>query len=246
MEAKLRKFYTLETEAYTLSRKLEDVAARLAQAKFDQRLAKSAVLEYQGSLRFFLDKLSGRQEARSEELTRNLRRAEAELSALTREQEALGLHKERAEAEKASLPTRGEFLNSGNAALLHRLDATLCLKMLIPELEENYEALLAMRDQLQGRNYHMIKTAAEVQDIYSRPDTAGEQCRRILERLTENLTALGIDFPIPDYYRSPNGFINAVASDALRRDRVNLALEQVLDIQKRTFKLLEELEDDHG
>lgn len=247
MEARLRKFYVLETEAYTLSRQREEVSARLAQAKYDHRQAKAAVLEYEGSFRSFLDKLSGRKEAKAEELNRTLRRAEAELSALTREQEALAMRKEKADAELKTLPSREEFLaEPALSRLLHRLDALLCLKKLMPELEENYDALLALRDQLQGKNHTRIMSIIELQDIYSRPDTAGEKCRLHLERLEADLNALDIPFPIPDYYRAPNAYINAVASDALRRDRVNLALDQVLDMKKHAAKLLERMEDAHG
>lgn len=246
MEAKLRKFYALETELYTLSRQIEDVSTRLAQARYDQRQAKAEVLEYEGSFRAFLDKLSGKQEARAESLNSALRRAEAELSALTREQEALKLRKEQAETELITLPTREEFrADPALSALLNRLDAILCLKQLMPELEENYAALLAMRDQLQGRNSTRIMSTVEIQDIYSRPDTAGQRCAALIQRLDTALTGLGISFQIPDYYRSPSAYINAVASEALRRDRVNLALDQVLDIKKRTAKLLERMEDEH-
>lgn len=247
MEARLRRFYALETELYTLSRKLEDGNTRLAQAKFDRRQAKAAVLEYEGSFRSFLDKLSGRQEARTEGLSRTLRRAEAELSALNREQQTLKLHKEEMEAELKTLPTREQFqTDAALSGLMSRLDAALCLKMLSPELEENYTALLAMRDQLQGRNSDRIMSTAEIQDIYSRPDTAGEACRTILVRLEADLKELGVELPVPDYYRSPSAYIHAVASDALRRDRVNLAINQVLEMQKQAKKLEEQLEDDHG
>lgn len=247
MEAKLRKFYALETEQHTLSRQLEDINARLSQAKFDQRQAKAAILEYEGSFRAFLDKLSGKQEAQAESLSGTLRRAEAELSALNREQETLKLRKEKIEAELKTLPTREQFQSvPALSELMSRLDAVLCLKMLFPELEENYAALLAMRDQLQGRNVDRIMSTTEVQDIYSRPDTAGENCRAILVRLEADLKKLGMEFAISEYYRSPSAYIHAVASDALRRDRVNLALDQVLAVQKQVKRLAERLEDDHG
>jgi len=249
MEAKLRGFYTLETELYTLAQKAEDIKAQLAQAKYDLRQAKAAVLEYEGSFRSFLDKLSGKQEAKAEKLTRNLRRAEADVSALTRERESLTLRKEQVEAELKVLPSREKFQSANDPALsklLHRLEAGLCLRMLQPELEENYEALLAMRDQLQGRNSARIMSTAEIQAIYSRPDTAGEKCRKLLEQLEADLSKLDIEFQIPDYYSSPSAYINAVASDALRRDRVNLALDQVLDMKKRTAVLAKQLEEEEN
>lgn len=241
------EYYRLSEELDALSCRAAEIRQALEQAQSDRYLAKTAALEYEGSLRSFLHSLSGRQAEKKEALAASLRRADATLAALYREQENLTLRQEQAEAQLRALPVwQAAFSDPQVASLTHRLNARQGIRRLSRDLDENFEALLALRDQLQGKNHSKVMSTASLQAIYSRPDTAAGRCVSLLHQLAQDLEALEIPFALPDYYQNPVMYINAVASDITRRDRVNLAMEQIAALRKQLAALETELEVPYG
>ena len=240
--------YQAETALYRLNRRKQTLGEEIAQARYDQRLANAAAAEYKGSLQSFFHRFSGKQASRAEELAREKRAADARLEALLREQEILRKTYTETADELNRLPTREELLSRAGddpafTAQFHRLEGRFLAEQLLPLLDENYDALLAFRDLLQGNRMGEIMSHEQRQSICTLPDTTGKACAELLARLEEAMAGLNQPFGVPDYYRAPVAYINAVASDALRRDRINQALDQVLDVKKQVSRLRETLDD---
>lgn len=238
--------YQAETRLYRMERRKKSLGEEIAQARYDQRLANVAAAEYKGSLQSFFHRFSGKQASREEELAREKRAADARLEALLREQEILRKNYTEITDERNRFPTREELLSRAGddpeiLAQFHQLEGRFLTEQLLPLLDENYDALLEYRDLLQGNRMGQIMTHEQRQAICTLPDTTGNACAGLIVRLESTMADLNQPFGVPDYYRAPVAYINAVASDALRRDRINQALDQILDMKKQVSRLQETL-----
>lgn len=233
----LKRRYELETALLRLQRQQRDTREKLSQAKFDLREKQDALLQYEGSIKGFFHRLSGKQEEQKENLTRKVRQAETALNALQREREAL--EHRRAEAEKTltSLPALEE-LRKGAEKEWAALEVRFCAEALLPLLEENEAALLEYRSLMRGE-YPVISIQRQ-QEIAAQPNVWAEQCRAYLLRLKEALDILGTPFELGSYYISPAAYLANVAAMHNRRDRLNQALDQVEAVKKQVRKMMEE------
>lgn len=239
----LRQRYALENTLLRLERRHPVLTETIKQAKYTCRDREEKLLTYQGSLRSFLDKLSGKREDRVEALTREVYQAKAALTALIREKERLDQEQISVREGLSALPSldvlREEAARETDTEReWAKLEACYCAEKLIPLLEENHKALLECRSLMQG-NHPEILSAEEQQRIHAEPNVWGEQCSPVLARLKAALELLEIPFEIGIYYRAPTAFIVAAAARHNRMDRVNQALDQVLAAQKQVNRLQE-------
>ncbi len=76
---KQQQYFEAQTRLLRLERRSEQLKETLKQATYDLRCCDNKLLNYQGGVRSFLDKLSGKQEEKLEQLRREVRNAEAAL-----------------------------------------------------------------------------------------------------------------------------------------------------------------------
>lgn len=228
----LEQYYELQTLLLRLTRRQEALNEEIKQAKFDLRSRDERLLNYQGSLRSLLDKASGTREEKLETLRSHVRRAEAQLKALLREQQALEEQLTGTRQALADFPEPEVLRSEGEETLWASLEAKFCAEALAPLLEENHKALLEYRSLLQGSRMELL-TVEERQQIEAAPNVRAEQCRPYLLRLKESLGVQGIPLEPGSYYDSPAAYLVSVAAKHNRFDRVNGALAQVEAMQKK-------------
>lgn len=233
--------------ALRLRRRKEEVAQRLAQAKFDKRSAWEAHAQYQGSLRSFLDRLKGVMEEKAELLAKDLRMAEAKEKQLEQEQEQLIRKIAENELQMEAAPESDELWQLAAkdpeaAKLWYRLDALYCIETLQSLLEDCRTALVECRNMMNGANVGKVYTYAELAEIQTDPEKCGEDCKSFIRLLEKSLKGLEIPFETGDFFTNPSFFLNASAAPHNRRDRLNQALDQVLSLQKQLVKLRTQLE----
>lgn len=234
MQEQMTRRYQLETALYRLEQRLSQVGAALKAAKFTLREAKQAQLLYDGSLKSFFDKLSGKREERQEALRRDVSAAEAQLAALTREEEGLKRNRETIEQEMSPLPAPEELrawaLGSPETAKQWAsLEAAFCAEQLQILLEKTDEALEGYRAQLRGDRMGQIVSREELHEIGTAHISLAEACRPLLHRLQEAMEILEQTpkIEVGGYFSNPSGFIVSAAAQHNRIDRVNDALFQV-------------------
>ena len=232
----LIQYYEVQTALLRLERRREEITENLKQAKYDLRSGEEKLLNYEGSVRRFFDKLSGKQEEKAEILRRELRKAEAALNSLLREKEALEQNRKALSKQLESLPSPEE-LRGTDETKWASLEAKFCAEALLPLLEKNHEALMEYRSLMRG-NRPEILSVWEQQEICAEPNLRAEQCIPLLNRLQTAMDILGIPFEISSYYRSPAAYLVSPAAKHNRLDRINLALNQVEAMQKKTKELL--------
>lgn len=226
----LTAYYEAQTSLLRLQRQITETAEAAKQAMFELRSAEEALLNYQGGLRSFLDKFSGKKEETEEALHRQVRDARARREALLREQEALNRKKMEAEQTLHTLPSREQLRETEEKRQWAALEAKYCAEALIPLLEENREALLEYRSLLRGE--HPILSEVDRQEITARPNLQAKVCIPYLHRMGEALTILEKPFEPGGYFEAPDAWLFGVAAMHNRRDRLNSALDQVEALQK--------------
>ncbi len=225
----LTRYYETERSLLRLQRQLERLKEEITQAKYDLRKADQALTEYGSSLRFLLDRFSGRQEETREALQRQLREAEAKHSSLLRQRERLTAELEQAQKERSFLPPAEELRRQAEPKQWAALETALCAEALLPLLEENYEALLEYRRVLRGE--YPILSSEDRQEKCAQPNVRAQQCLPWLNRLKEAQSLLGNPFDPGSYYASPAAYLVAAAQHN-QLDRANNALTQVEKLQK--------------
>ena len=133
MDDRMQKRYQLETALLRVERQSVETGEKRKQAKYDLCCRKDEALNY-GGVRGFLDKLSGKEAEKREELDRSVRQAEAALNALQREQEMLNRQKGELSRELEALPALEELLTSENEKQWAVLEARFCCEALLPLL----------------------------------------------------------------------------------------------------------------
>lgn len=236
--------YELEADLLKMEQESNILSKKLPQAKYDLRFAQKAQMNYEhGSIRGFLDKVSGMREAKLEILRADIRKAEAALTLLQQEREALNRRLTAAETELASLPDwevlRAQPGETGKEAA--RLEARLCAGMLIGLLEENFAALTESHGLLRGERSMEIMTYETLHKIHTEAEQTGEKCRHLLERMKGVLDALDIPFEISGYYRSPTAYTAGAATKFIRLERVRSAMDQALETKKQVTALHQKL-----
>lgn len=228
---KLQQYFEVQGELLRLETSRKENSEALRQVKYDMRCCEEALWNYEGGIRSFLDKLSGKREEKLEALGREVRKAEAGLDALRREK--TGLEAREAELKRllAALPS-SEELRKGNEMAWASLEAAFCAEALQPLLEENRKALLDYRSLIQG-NHPEILSPYQQQEICVEPNLRAEKCLPYLQRLKEAREILGNPLEPGSYYDSPAAFLVAPAAIHNRRDRINQALAQVEALQKK-------------
>jgi len=238
--------YHLETQLFALEQQLRQLKEELPRQKFRQREAKVALLEYEsGGLRGFLDKLSGKWEEKREILQREVRAAEAELSALTRSLEAATAKQESLCARLAPLRELGDMilcaagLEREEKTYVLQLEAKLCTQKLIPALESNRKALEEAQEWARPNN--RIDTAPGYTEGKLLAE-AGQQAREAAQLLVR-IAECGILLEIHPYFENPAGYISGVTRYA-QLDRINRALAAIRQTERQARELLLQLPED--
>lgn len=223
-------YWSLKTELFHLERQTEQLKQALSQAKYDLRTAKAALLEYSGSFRAFLDKLSGKQEQRLFGLNRDQKRAESRLAETGRE---LGDASRKLEETRAILDTLPPAPDPKGEARY----CIACLTVLLPEAEQ---ALTESRTLMQNATPGKMYTRQEWQELYSEGDRRARLCADALKQLEAALHTLQIPFSLPNCYRDPVAYL-ANATDFIRRDRLNDLIGYSIQLQKQLSDLQRQL-----
>lgn len=236
MEANLHRVYELEQSLLDLEKKLTVLKADVSKAKYDLRTAKADAMEYEGSLRSFLDRFRGTREAHTESLRRALRHAEETLPRLERALAEVQQTISCTKSELEQLPSPEDIPDCREKQVL---EATLCLCALEPMLEDTLQAMLDCRNLEQGQRVGELISIEERQTILSKPVTMGMMCSPWLQRLEKALSGLDIMFQIPNFYCNPAAWL--AATQYTRRDRLNSAIDQTLQMKKLLPQLKESL-----
>lgn len=244
MDNQIRTYYELETEVFRLTLKAEETEQSLRQAKYDCREATVALTEYEGSLRSFLDGLSGKKADKLDALRRTEAHAKQTLSGLTQESERLTAKQEELTAALKALPSFEELKKSAFATpektiLWATLEAKLCAEKLLSVLQKNWEALEEFRQQMRGNRMHQITTREQIYEVGAAHIPLGEESATLLHRMKEPLALLNQPLEIPHYFLSPAAYIESAAARHNRLDRISKAQQQVEDMQREMKKLLE-------
>ena len=238
MTERIAEYFRLEEALLAAERRGEALTEELKLARYHVRQYADQKLQYEGSLRSFLDRLKGRQEEQLEYLDRQLRHAEGELASLTREKEALtrkqtGL-REALRAQSMADPETGKTF----AAMEAR---SLC-RRLQPLLAEAEQALLEYRKTMRGSRAGEILSYEELHAYGTAPNEWGRKCAALLERLKEDLEFLDVPFTVGPWFSNPEGYVAAAAAKHNRLDRLNDALGQVAATKKTVSGFLSETE----
>ena len=222
----IRKKYTMDRELTAWRWEVQQLEAEVPRKIYELREANVALTEYEGSLRSFLDKLSGKQQENQEIRSKAVREAKAALEAsrwqLSSAQNALAALEEEAKA----LPTREELFETyPDMEYLKRQDALLCADRAVKLLRENEKYLMEARDWAENRN-------ADFKPLGTQYDKSlalqkGADCAREICRLLGRIGEDGYVVDIHPYFQVPDGFIAGAARQYGQQDRINYALKAV-------------------
>ena len=221
-----------------------ETGAALAQAQFDLREAQQAQALYSGSFARFRDTLTGKKEAREQELRHAVQQAQTDLLTARQAQTRLSHQISEAAKQLAALPDWDVLKEQASPDELrewHRLDALYGIEALRPLLETNLELLAERRAQFNGTYAGQAKTWQNLAQIYTAPEAAGEACKPHLLRMKTALDALEIPFTISPYFDNPTGFLS-FATKYTRMDRINDAIGQTEKLLRQLPELQRKLE----
>lgn len=236
----IRDHFDLQISLLRLERQHSQLETALRQAKHDLQEAKMAQTEYGSTFKSFLDKFTGKRESTESNLRHGVQRAEANLASTQQEYDTLATQLSQLRAQISALPDWASR-NDGSREW-YRLDALYCTEMMPPLLDITHHLLLERRAQFNSTHAGEIKTRLELADIYSAPETAGEDCRSTLLRLKEALDRLEIPFEMGSYFDAPTAFLSS-ATKFTRMDRINSAIGQTEKLRKQLPDLQKQLED---
>lgn len=229
----LNHVYELETDIFRSSQKEAGLKDAVKQAKFNLRQATIAQVEYSG-VRAFLDKFSGKYADKAEEFSREVRKAEAELSILERQREAEQQKLSALKEQRASLPPLEQLRTEANADLWARLESRYCAEVLLPLLDKTAEALTEYRRMLRGEI--PLLSIGQQQAIGAAPIELAEECCPLLLRLEK----AGTDLTPGDFFPNPAGFLAAAA----RHNQLERAADADAQVRKLKNKLNHLLQQD--
>lgn len=225
----LNTVYELETALYRGQLRKKATAESVKQAKYDLRLAEQAQLEYGGSFRSFLDKLSGKQADRAELLSLEVRKADAALKALLRQQEAEAAQLSALREQRSAFPEWDALRTPEKDQQWAALESRLCAEALLPLLEETDAALKEYRTLLRGE--FPVLSLERQQAIATAPIARAGQCQPLLQRLQTAMEILGTPAEDSTFFRSPAAFLAAAAKHT-QLDRAVAAQAQTAALRK--------------
>ena len=217
----LNRVYELETAIFRSIARKAELKVAVAQGKYALREAKIAQVEYRG-IRAFLDKLSGNYADKAEVFSREVRKAEAQLSALEQQLKAETQKLSALQEQRASLPPLEQLRTPEANEIWVPLKIRLCAEILSPLLTQLDEALTEYRKMLRGE-FPMLSVSQQ-QAIATAPIAAAERCQPLLQRLE----AAGAELEPGDCFRGPAGFLAAAA----RHNQLNQAAESAAQTAK--------------
>ena len=217
----LNRVYELETAIFRSTARTAELKEAVAQGKYALREAKIAQVEYSG-IRAFLDKLSGKYTDQAEVFSREVRKAEAQLSTLEQQLKAETQKLSALQEQRAALPPLEQLRTPETKEIWTPLEIHLCAETLSPLLTQLGDALTEYRKMLRGE-FPMLSVSQQ-QDIATAPIAAAERCQPLLQRLE----AAGADLNPGDFFRCPAGFLAAAA----RHNQLNQAAESAAQTAK--------------
>ena len=222
----INRVYELETAIFRSTSRKAELKEAVAQGKYALREAKIAQVEYSG-IRAFLDKLSGKYADQAEVFSREVRKAEAELSTLEQQLKAETQKLSALQEQRAALPPLEQLRTLEANEIWAPLEIHLCAEILSPLLTQLDEALTEYRKMLRGE-FPMLSVSQQ-QDIATAPSAAAERCQPLLQRLE----AAGPDPESGDFFQHPAGFLAAAA----RHNQLNQAAESAAQTSRLTNTL---------
>ena len=217
----LNRVYELETAIFRSTSRKAELKEAVAQGKYALREAKIAQVEYSG-IRAFLDKLSGKYADQAEVLSREVRKAEAQLSALEQQLKAETQKLSALQEQRAALPPLEQLRTPEANEIWAPLEIRLCAEILSPLLTRLNDDLTEYRKMLRGE-FPMLSVSQQ-QTIATAPIAAAERCQPLLQRLE----AAGAELEPGDFFRGPAGFLAAAA----RHNQLNQAAESAAQTAK--------------
>lgn len=227
----LSTVYGLETQLLRIRRRKQKLEDSLRKAKADLRAARISQVEYDGSLRSFLDRFSGKKADKEEALSRDVRKAEAELSALERRIEEETAKLSSLQEQRSIFPPADTLRTAENEDQWATLELAFCAEALLPLLEDTAVALEEYRQMLRGE-FPMLSVDRQ-QQIGAAPIASAEECLPLLKRLETAGALLNKPMPVPEFFRNPAGFLAAAA----RHNQ----LERAVNAQAQTERLIKHL-----
>lgn len=225
----LIRIYELETASYRSSIREAELKKAVKQAKCNLRQATIAQVEY-GGIRAFVDRLSGKYADKVEALSREVRKAEAELHSLQRQLEAEKQKLSSLKEQRTALPPLEEVQTEETKDLWAPLERRYCAEALLPLLTPVEDALGEYRQMLRGE--YPILSISDQSAIGAAPIAAAEACRPLLDRLTAVQ-----ELPEAGFFRSPAAFLAAAAKHN-QLDRAVDALDQTILLKQLLTRIL--------
>lgn len=239
----IREYFRLETSLLHLEKSKETAEQALRQAKYNLREAQQDRLQYSGSFRAFLDKFSGKREEKELALNRAVKQAEAAISAAGQEKQRLDGELAEIREQLSRLPSPEELkAKAVDLTEFIRLDCLLAMEKLEPLLEENLESLEELRKIRRGERAHELKSRYEWEQLDTAPEQQTRELTPLLEKLAEDLTHLGMELSLGEYFREPTVFLNPAAKHS-QLDRVSQAIGQMEQTRKEIRNLRKKLEE---
>ena len=217
----LNRVYELETAIFRSIARKAELKEAVAQGKYALREAKIAQVEYSG-IRAILDKLSGKYADQAEVFSREVRKAEAQLSALEQQLKAETQKLSTLQEQRAAFPPLEQLRTPEANEIWAPLEIRLCAEILSPLLTQLGDALTEYRKMLRGE-FPMLSVSQQ-QAIATAPIAAAERCQPLLQRLE----AAGAELEPGDFFRGPAGFLAAAA----RHNQLNQAAESAAQTAK--------------
>ena len=222
----LNRVYELETAIFRSSQRAAELTDAVKQAKFNHRQTKIAQVEY-GGIRAMMDKLSGKHADKLESLSREVRKAESELSTLEQQLKAETQKLSALQEQRAALPPLEQLRTPEAKEIWAPLEIRLCAEILLPLLTRLNDDLTEYRKMLRGE-FPMLSVSQQ-QDIATAPIAAAERCQPLLQRLE----AAGAKLEPGDFFQHPAGFLAAAA----RHNQLNQAAESAAQTSRLTNTL---------
>ena len=222
----LNRVYELETAIFRSTARKAELKEAVAQGKYALREAKIAQVEYSG-IRAFLDKLSGKYADQAEVFSREVRKAEAELSTLEQQLKAETQKLSALQEQRAALPPLEQLRTPEAKEIWAPLEIRLCAEILSPLLTRLNDDLTEYRKMLRGE-FPMLSVSQQ-QDIATAPIAAAERCQPLLQRLE----AAGAELEPWDFFQHPAGFLAAAA----RHNQLNQAAQAAAQTSRLTNTL---------
>lgn len=241
----IREYFRLETSLLHLEKSKETAEQALRQAKYNLREAQQERLLYSGSFRAFREKFTGKREETELALNRAVKLAETSVTTARQEKERLAGEIISIREQLALLPSPAELKARAEGEALTeyiRLDSLLAMEKLEPLLEENLESLEELRKIRRGERAHELKSRYEWEQLDTAPEQQTRELTPLLEKLAEDLTHLGMELSLGEYFREPTVFLNPAAKHS-QLDRVSQAIGQMEQTRKEIRNLRKKLEE---